>query len=519
MAGGLHPAPGLVVGEAVVQLDGPLQGREGEVVVAPAVFELSVQHGRRDGEDVAAGVVEQHPRLGHQAHRRAEQLAFGLRPGDFAGGGEGDAARVVAHGGGHRVELRVGGSGQVEDVGPAAEADQYVDAHGEEALEPVGHRGALHAEQVFGDGGFQLGGGVEGDLCLAEEHGPVDLEVVVVRPVEGVEVHRAGPPVELLVGGDRVAVGRDDPAVVAAQDVEVRGHVVQVPGVGHDAAQPVGDGEGLFRCRGHLHQVDVEVQHPGVPHTGVGPERAVQHGLGLQGPCALGGLPGRQVPQLPGGEVHQGVGVQGRDVRVFGRQFIHRAHGVRVRLVPHRAVLDGLRLRVAGSQRADQSLLDRGGPDGLLMGSFHCGMRTLHRPRQFLAVEEFPGLVVVRAQRVGDAPIRHRALGISLGRLFEAGDGFLVMEGVRPHQAAVEPELGLGKGGGDGTAVRAEVVIVAHGFLLGKRPGAVRIAVADAPSITDEFSYFQMSGASLSGGRTPGGRPLRRWSGPAVRGS
>ena len=63
---------------------------------------------------------------------------------------------------------------------------------------------------------------------LAQEHRAVDLEVVVVRPVERVEVHRSLARQELLVGRDRVGVAGDDPPVVPAQHVDVGRHVPQV---------------------------------------------------------------------------------------------------------------------------------------------------------------------------------------------------------------------------------------------------------------------------------------------------
>lgn len=219
--GGLHPAPGFVVGQVVVQFDGALQRGEGGGVVAPAVLQLAVEHGGGDGEDVGAGVVEQCAGAGHAVHRRPEQIAFGLRLRDPAGGREGDAAGVVQHRGRHAVQARVVRQRQGEDVRPAAEPDQDVHPHGQEGLEPVGHGRALHPQQRLGNGRLQAGRGVQGDLVPAQEHRAVDLEVVVVRAVEGVEVHRPRPCEALLVGGDRGLVVRHHAAVVAAQYFEV----------------------------------------------------------------------------------------------------------------------------------------------------------------------------------------------------------------------------------------------------------------------------------------------------------
>ena len=78
---------------------------------------------------------------------------------------------------------------------------------------------------------------LERRLELAEEHRAVELEVVVVAAVERVEVDRPLAREVLAVGDDRALVPVDDVAVVAAQHVDVRRHVQQVAGVGHEVAQ------------------------------------------------------------------------------------------------------------------------------------------------------------------------------------------------------------------------------------------------------------------------------------------
>ena len=57
VADGLHPAPGLVVVEVVVEFDGVAQVGEGGVEVALSVGDFAAHHLLGDGEDVAAGVV------------------------------------------------------------------------------------------------------------------------------------------------------------------------------------------------------------------------------------------------------------------------------------------------------------------------------------------------------------------------------------------------------------------------------------------------------------------------------
>jgi hypothetical protein len=50
----LHPAPRLVVGEAVVEFDGAPQVAECVVELPFAISDFAVEHFARDGQDVAA---------------------------------------------------------------------------------------------------------------------------------------------------------------------------------------------------------------------------------------------------------------------------------------------------------------------------------------------------------------------------------------------------------------------------------------------------------------------------------
>jgi hypothetical protein len=80
----LHPAPRLVARQPVVQLDGAAQVGERLLDVALPVFELAVEHGRSDGQDVLAGVVENRPRLRHPRVPGTDELALDLRLRDVA---------------------------------------------------------------------------------------------------------------------------------------------------------------------------------------------------------------------------------------------------------------------------------------------------------------------------------------------------------------------------------------------------------------------------------------------------
>ena len=300
-----------------------------------------------------------------------------------------------------------------------------------------------------------------GRPVLAEEHRPVDGEVVVVGAVERVDVHRPLAGQELAVGDDRLLVVDQHVAVVAAEHVDVGGHVDQVPGIRHQIAQPVARPQRALREGRHLHQVDVEMQEPRmVPRGGDVAEGALQHVDRLRRAGALGDAPGLEVPHLPGRQVHDRLGEDGAHLEVVAVGVEHPAHGVRIGGVPRRLVLDGLALRIARGQGADQRLLDRAGAAGTGQGALHRVVGGGERGRLAGRVVEVPGQVVVRPGRVGDPPVGHGAGGVALQRLLEAGDRLGVVEAEEPVEAPVEPELGLGHGGGDLAGVRAEIVVV-----------------------------------------------------------
>ena len=285
--------------------------------------------------------------------------------------------------------------------------------------------------------------------------------MVVVAAVEGVEVEGAFALQELAVGHDRAAVSGDHVAVVAAEHVDVGGHVHEVAGVGDEVAQLVGGPQRPLREGRHLHRVHVHVQQAGVGAIAVRaghPALEHRHRLGRVG--ALGGLAGLQVPELPGRAADQRLGAQRGDVAVVAELCVDLAHGGRVLVVPGGAVLGRRVLREARPQRSDQRPLDRRAGAGQLVGAGDGAVSGGHGVDQLLPLEGLPVFVVVGADRVGEAPVRHRAGGVGLDRVLEAADGLLVVEGVAPGEAAVEPGLGVVRRGGDGAAESAEVVVV-----------------------------------------------------------
>ncbi|ESZ07858.1 hypothetical protein X736_09420 [Mesorhizobium sp. L2C089B000] len=71
-----------------------------------------------------------------------------------------------------------------------------------------------------------------------------------------------------------------------------------------------------------------------------------------------------------------------------------------------------------------------------------------------------PGEVVKRPGGIGDAPMHEGAIGVRIQRLLEALYAFLMVEAVAPVQPDIEPALRLGRGGGNGAAIGAEVEMI-----------------------------------------------------------
>ena len=242
MPGGLHPAPGLVVGQRVVQLDSAAQVGEGLVETPCAIVDLPVEHGGGDSEDVTAGVVEQIAAIRDPVVGRRKRLAFLFGLGKSAGGGIRHTPSVVDGGGCGAVQLRVRGRSGGDQVLPAAEPDQDVDPQRDERLEPVGHRRRLDGEQLGGQLTGEFVGSLHRHRRVSLEHRRIHDEVQVVRPVQRIEVQRTGSFDEPAVGAHRRQVGHHRVPVIAAQHVDVTGHVGEMSGIGHQPAQQIGCG-------------------------------------------------------------------------------------------------------------------------------------------------------------------------------------------------------------------------------------------------------------------------------------
>ncbi|OPZ50356.1 MAG: hypothetical protein BWY91_02869 [bacterium ADurb.BinA028] len=327
--------------------------------------------------------------------------------------------------------------------------------HRHEALQPVGHRRQLHAQQLLRDRRFELIDRGESRPLLPEEQSAVDLEVQVVRPIKRVEVQR--PPLgnKRRVGRDRGTVRRDHPAVVTAQHIKVGRHVLQMPRVRHQSSEQVRDRQRPLGGRRHLHQVDVHVQEARMLRAPGGSQRGLKDRLRLQGSRPFGRLPGALVPQLPRREVHQRLGVEAGHVEVAAMRGIHLAHGGGILHLPGRALLDRTAVGIPGQQGSGQRLLDRRAPRCAVRRNPRLIARPFQDRRRLVGREELPRLVVVRAEREGDPPVRKCAVGVEVDGPLETLDRFLVVEPEGPDQPAVHPGPGRGNSSSHGPRVFA----------------------------------------------------------------
>ena len=137
-------------------------------------------------------------------------------------------------------------------------------------------------------------------------------------------------------------------------------------------------------------------------------------------------------------------------------------HGVGKSIVPGALIVDGVALRITGRQRLDQRPLGRGDATDQCEGSVGRIIGTSERRRLTGGVLQFPGEVIVRPDRIGDTPMSHGAVRVSLQRLLKAGDCFLMMVAKAPVEAMVEPALGILGGGGHLPGIGAEIIRIVH---------------------------------------------------------
>ena len=129
MAGRLHPTPGFVIGQSVIQLHRLAQIVEGYLVVAFAVLQLTHQHGLSDFQYIYQRVVMNAPSFGYLDFGSEEGLFLSSRLGHVAHCGMGHGTGISHHGSGGAVEDLIFRKLLLYNFLPFAEADQHVLFH------------------------------------------------------------------------------------------------------------------------------------------------------------------------------------------------------------------------------------------------------------------------------------------------------------------------------------------------------------------------------------------------------
>ncbi len=232
-----------------------------------------------------------------------------------------------------------------------------------------------------------------------------------------------------------------------------------------------------------------------LPAVGGG-QHPLEHRAGFGRCRSGGGLAGAGVPQGPRRQVHQRICEQHRRVGVVAMRPVHLAHRVGVAGVPRREVRGRpvcwpvgrhLRLGKAVRKSGDERTLNRRRLCGRAC-SRECHLRSVSRRLLLGSVEHLPGLVVVRPECVGNAPVRHRAAGVGPDRPLETAHCLGVVEAVRPDEPATEPGLRLLRLRRHRPLVTAEVIPVARG----RRGGPGEVGHQLSPVVA------RLSGARLS---------------------
>ncbi len=128
---------------------------------------------------------------------------------------------------------------RVENLLPLAEADVDVHVHRHERFEPVRHRRGFDPQQLCRNRRDQFVRRADRFLIVAEKHRAVELEMVIVGTIGRVEVERALAFEVLAVGHDGVGVVGHDIVILAAEHVDMGRHMLQMPGIRDQPAQPV----------------------------------------------------------------------------------------------------------------------------------------------------------------------------------------------------------------------------------------------------------------------------------------
>ena len=248
-----------------------------------------------------------------------------------------------------------------------------------------------------------------------------------------------------VVGLDRALVGQHRVLPAPDPGVDVRGHVHQVAGSGHQSTQAVGRLDAALRVGRGLDRMHVQVQRTGM--VGVARHHRFQGGDDLGGMALRAQL---LVVVRPGLQVHQRLGVQHGRIQVVRALPDQARGGPGIGLVQCRTIFGG-RLRVARRQRRDEGLLACAGR--------RCQfLRTLQAAPGVGMVGRVHAGIDMRPQHQRCAPPAHRALRVEFGGLEEGAFGRVVVEAPGQRQALVEPALHLRVAAGDRETVITQAI-------------------------------------------------------------
>ena len=169
---------------------------------------------------------------------------------------------------------------------------------------------------------------------------------------------------------------------------------------------------------------------------------------------------------------HAGFGEERGRVQVIGKLLHQVAHGVAIALGGQAMIGIGIG-REAQRHRGNVSFLAGRCAGGQGAGFLDGLMRLLEAVR-------VGGIVVIRAYRLGDAPVGHRHFGVELCRLLERTRRFLMIEGIDQPQTLIEKFLRLGIRGGDRMAQVSQAIHQGGGLTRGL--GVVRVLLRNHQS-------------------------------------
>ena len=286
--------------------------------------------------------------------------------------------------------------------------------------------------------------------------------MVVVGAIARIEIEDPPSVDKRPIRDDRPVIALDHGLVVAAQDIDMGRHVMEMACIGYEAMKGIGRLESPFRMGRHLHHMDMHVKDPGMPPGAFDPvEGGLENLDGFHRIRSFRRPGGFEIPELPARAVHQRIGIERTDIRMPGVSAIDTPHGRGIGIVPCVPVV-ALVERKAFDQSSAETFFE-----------FRCTGRAphgfpalfagaLHAHHAFLFTEIHPQLVVVGTGREGDTPVGHRTAGIVFERLLETVESLFMVEPVAPGETTVEPGPGFPGGCRDRAVKPTEIEIVVH---------------------------------------------------------